>query len=181
MDAEVEARTVRGPRWFVVSGKSGQDAATVLRTLIERRERVFDEFGELFEAHQIDASSIAPRPGPAFASSARPASRRTDGASGSRGHASCKAGAHGGLRMYHQIEAQTWMGIRRFLIAADTAREAAQEMTALLERGARLMDESGEWFQRLRDRSREPRSPRRSAAAHGALAAHYTNDGQRMV
>ena len=39
MDAEVEARTVRGPRWFVVSGKSGQDAATVLRTLIERRDR----------------------------------------------------------------------------------------------------------------------------------------------
>lgn len=64
MDAEVEARTVRGPRWFVVSGKSGQDAATVLRTLIERRERVFDEFGELFEAHQIDASSIATRGGP---------------------------------------------------------------------------------------------------------------------
>jgi hypothetical protein len=48
----------------VVSGKSGQDAATVLRTLIERRERVFDEFGELFEAHQIDASSIATRSGP---------------------------------------------------------------------------------------------------------------------
>ena len=83
--------------------------------------------------------------------------------------------------MYQQIEAQTWMGIRRFLIAADTAREAAQEMTALLERGARLMDESGEWFQafEIDPESLEPRGDR--VPPPGAFAGHYTNDGQRMV
>jgi hypothetical protein len=44
--------------------------------------------------------------------------------------------------MYHLIEAETWKRIRRFLIAAGTGREAAQEMAALIDRGA-LMDESG--------------------------------------
>ena len=83
--------------------------------------------------------------------------------------------------MYHLIEAQTWKGMRRFLIAADTSHEAAQEMAALLDRGAQLMDESGEWFQpfEVDPESLEPRGvqpPPRSA-----VAVHYTNDGQRMV
>ena len=47
--------------------------------------------------------------------------------------------------MYHLIEADTWRGIRRFLIAAGTGREAAQEMASLIESGGRPMDESGEW------------------------------------
>jgi hypothetical protein len=83
--------------------------------------------------------------------------------------------------MYHLIEAETWKGVRRFLIAADTAGEAAREMTKLLDRGALLMDESGEWFQpfEIDPESLEPRGvqpPPRSP-----VAVHYTNDGQRMV
>ena len=33
--------------------------------------------------------------------------------------------------MYQLIEAETWKGSRRFVIAADTGREAAHEMAAL--------------------------------------------------
>ena len=58
MHAEVGARTAKGFRWFLVSGASEADAAATLRAVIERRERVFDEFGEQFEASQVDASSI---------------------------------------------------------------------------------------------------------------------------
>ena len=83
--------------------------------------------------------------------------------------------------MYHLIEAGTWKGTRRFLIAAETGREAAQEMAALIDRGAKLMDESGEWFLAFEI---DPES----LAALGvqrppvnAVAVHYTNDGQRMV
>ena len=83
--------------------------------------------------------------------------------------------------MYYQIEAHTWMGIRRFLIAADTARAAAQEMTALLERGARLMDESGEWFHAFEIDPETLEARGVQQPSHGAIAAHYTNDGQRMV
>ena len=83
--------------------------------------------------------------------------------------------------MYHLVEAQTWKGVRRFLIAADTAHEAAQEMTALLARGAELMDESGEWFQpfEIDPESLEGRGVQ--PAPRSAVAVHYTNDGQRMV
>ncbi len=83
--------------------------------------------------------------------------------------------------MYHLIEAETWKGIRRFLIAADTGREAAQEMAALIDRGARLMDESGEWFQPFEIDPAEHGGPRRSAAAphrrRGPLHERRAADG----
>ena len=83
--------------------------------------------------------------------------------------------------MYHLIEAGTWKGIRRFLIASDTGREAAQEMSALIDRGARLMDESGEWFQafEIDPESLETRGVQPPPVS--AVAVRYTNDGQRMV
>jgi hypothetical protein len=58
MHVQVEAKTAKGLRRFMVPGNSGAEAGALLRALIERRERVIDETGELFEAFQIDANSI---------------------------------------------------------------------------------------------------------------------------
>ena len=63
MHVTVQAKTAKGLRRFLVSGKSGAEAAALLQALVERRERVFDELGEEFEAFQIDASSIEVQPG----------------------------------------------------------------------------------------------------------------------
>ena len=83
--------------------------------------------------------------------------------------------------MYHLVEAETWKGVRRFLIAADTPGEAAADMIVLLERGAPLMDESGEWFQPF-DIDPETLAPRGvQPPPRSPAAVHYTNDGQRMV
>jgi len=83
--------------------------------------------------------------------------------------------------MYHLIEARTWKGMRRFLIAADTSHEAAQEMAALLDRGAQLMDESGEWFQAFEVDPESLEARGVQPPPRSAVAVHYTNDGQRMV
>ena len=49
--------------------------------------------------------------------------------------------------MYFLVEARTRRGTRRFIVAGDTGAAAETELRTLLEKGERMMDESGDWLE----------------------------------
>jgi hypothetical protein len=83
--------------------------------------------------------------------------------------------------MYLLVEARTRTGIRRFIIAGHTGAEAETGMRALLQRGERLMDESGDWFEAHEINASTIVANGIPVPPSVAVSSRYTSDGQRMV
>jgi len=83
--------------------------------------------------------------------------------------------------MFLVIEAQTRRGLRRFIVAGFTAREAEAEMRSLIDEGVMITDEAGDWLQA---REIDPWSLHVKGVPTPPSAAvynHFTHDAQRIV